>query len=128
MVKTYVGLRGYYIEVDGQESDPHLFGFPAIVKGPSGTFYCANIETEDSPAEGSKVQMYKLVPVDSLTEYVHLDEDDDTLNGYVEDEPGDEDGEEGVEDEEEAEGDEDGEDDEPGSDDEPEELDVKVIK
>jgi len=128
MVKTYVGLRGYYIEVDGQESDPHLFGFPAIVKGPSGTLYCANIETETSPPEGSKVQMYKLVPVDSLTEYVHLDEDDDAVNGYVEDVADDEEVEEGEEGEEGDEGDEEGEDegdDEPG---EGDELDVKVIK
>ena len=110
MMKIHCAESGYFIEIDGVVSEAHRYGYSCIVKGPSGTLYGAQVDEEPEP--GTKAQLYKLTPVDSLTEcdlddegieYAELPDEEAGDEIEVEDETGEE--------EEEAEEEEDDEDD-----------------
>lgn len=66
MMKIHCAESGYWIEIDGQMSEAHRYGYACIIKGPSGTLYGTQLEEEPEP--GKKAQLYRLTPVDSLTE------------------------------------------------------------
>ena len=107
-VKIHCAESGYFLEVDGQFSSAHRYGYSCIFKGPSGTMYGAHLDEEPEPG-GPKSQLYRLTPIDSLAE---LDLADDGIEYEELPDEDDEDAEEGedgheVEVEEEVEGDDD---------------------
>ena len=82
MLKVNCGIKGYFLEIDGLESEPHYYGHACLTAGPSGTLYAACPAGE--PEEKGKIQLYKCVPIDSITES-GLELDADTDGGFVED-------------------------------------------
>lgn len=93
-VKIYCAESGYFLEVDGQFSSAHRYGYSCIFHGPSGTLYGAHLDDEPEPG-GPKPQLYRLTPIDSLAELDLLDADIEYEELPDEDE--DEEGEDGDE-------------------------------
>ena len=71
-MKIFCAESGYWIEIDGILSEAHRYGYACITKGPSGTLYGTLLEEEPEP--GKKAQLYRLTPVDALTESELSDE------------------------------------------------------
>lgn len=103
-VKIHCAESGYFLEVDGQFSTAHRYGYSCIFKGPSGTMYGAHLDEEPEPG-GTKPQLYRLTHTESLAELDLLDDgiEYEELEDEDEDEEEAEDGDE-VDVEDEAEG------------------------
>lgn len=78
-LRIITGERGFLIEVDGVQSEPHLFGFSAMVMGPGSQMYGAYVPVDWDTT--SKPQLYRMVPVESI----HLDQRlSADVDGYAE--------------------------------------------
>lgn len=106
-MKIFCAESGYWIEIDGILSEAHRYGYACITKGPSGTLYGTLLEEEPEP--GKKAQLYRLTPVDALTEselsdegieYQELEdpEDGDEIEVEAEDDAGEDDDDDGGDD------------------------------
>lgn len=111
-VKIHCMESGYFIEIDGQCSTSHLYGFSCIFRTSNGVLYGAHLEQE--PEASETPQLYKLTPTSSLTERDLSDEGVEYEEGDPEDdEEEEEEGEAEDGDEVEVEDEEEGDDDKP---------------